>query len=301
MRFVHAILLCTLSVLFVACAIESSSGTPPTVPPSSGSFTPIVVPPTDTPLPPPPTPTTAPSATAAPTIAGETPSVAALITAVMVAIPGGPFTMGSDTGGADSKPAHSVDVPAFTIDKFEVTNSDFKKFVDASGYKTDAEKSGDKAWSAYAVGKDNHPVVKVSWNDASAFCKWAGERLPTEAEWEKAARGTDGRAYPWGNDWDPKKANVKEAGLRGTTAVGSYPAGASSFGVMDMGGNVWEWTASVAEHYAGNTTPSKLYGSSLYIVRGGGWFDVKEQVAAYYRNSAVPATANDDLGFRCAK
>ncbi len=301
MRLVHAILLCMLSILFVACAIESPSGATPTVAQPTQVFTPIVIQPTDTPLPAPPTPTTAPTSTPAPTQAGETPSPVDLITAQMIEIPGGALMMGSDKGGPDSKPAHSVDVPTFSIDKFEVTNSDFKKFADATGYKTDAEKSGDKPWSAYAAGKDNHPVVKVSWNDAGAFCKWAGERLPTEAEWEKAARGTDGRTYPWGNDWDPKKANVKEAGIRGTTAVGSYPAGASPFGVEDMGGNVWEWTASVAEHYPGNSTASKLYGANLYIVRGGGWFDVKEQVASYYRNSAVPTTANDDLGFRCAK
>jgi formylglycine-generating enzyme required for sulfatase activity len=264
-------------------------------------FTPLVVAFTPTPLSPPPTPTSAPIPTAAPTQPGETPSPVSLSTAQMVDIPGGSFTMGSDNGGPDSKPAHPVDVPAFQIDKFEVTNSDFKAFVDATGYKTDAEKTGDKPWSAYAEGKDNNPVVKVSWNDASAFCKWAGERLPTEAEWEKAARGTDGRTYPWGNAWDPKKVNGKDSGIRGTTVVGSYPEGASPFGVEDMGGNVWEWTSSVADHYPGNTTASKLYGSKLYIIRGGGWFDVKDQIASYYRNSAVPGTANDDLGFRCAR
>ena len=301
MRIFKAIALCTFSALFVACAIESTSNATPTVLQTSVPFTPIVVQSTDTPLPAPPTPTSAPTATAAPTEPGKTPSGADLITIEMMDISGGPFTMGSDSGGPDSKPAHQVDVPTFKIDKFEVTNTDFKKFVDASGYKTDAEKSGDKSWSAFGQGKDNHPVVKVSWNDATAFCKWASKRLPTEAEWEKAARGTDGRTYPWGSDWDPKKTNGKDSGLRGTTAVGSYPGGASASGVMDMGGNVWEWTVTVADHYPGNTTASKLYGTGLYIVRGGGWFDVKEQIAAYYRNSAVPTSANDDLGFRCAK
>jgi iron(II)-dependent oxidoreductase len=219
----------------------------------------------------------------------------------MVEVGAGPFTMGSDKGSPEAAPAHSVDVPAFKIDKFEVTNADFAKFVAATGYKTDAEKSGDKAWSAFAQGKDNHPVVKVTWNDATAFCTWAGKRLPSEAEWEKAARGTDGRTYPWGSDWDPKKVNGKDSGLRGTTAVGSYPAGASAVGLMDLAGNVAEWTADVAKPYAGNTAASKLYGANLYIVRGGGWFDLKEQLAAYYRNSATVTTANDDLGFRCAR
>lgn len=209
--------------------------------------------------------------------------------------------MGSDTGGADSKPAHKVDVAAFSLDQFEVTNADFKKFADATAYKTDSEKAGDKSWDKFADGKDNHPVVKISWNDATAFCEWAGKRLPTEAEWEYAARGADSFAFPYGNDFDPKKQNGKESGIRGTTAVGSYPDGPSPFKVFDMAGNVWEWTGSKPAHYPGNTTNSKLYGDTLLILRGGGWFDVADQLASYFRNSAVPTTANDDLGFRCAK
>ncbi len=297
MRLIRVLSFLVLALL-VACAIESPSIDTPAAQQPTEAFTPIALQPTNTPVPPPPTPTAAPSPTPAP--AGATAPPASIDTE-MVDVPGGKFTMGSDAGGPDSKPAHQVDVAAFKLDKFEVTNADFKKFVDATGYQTDAEKSGDKAWTAFAAGKDNHPVVKVSWNDATAFCKWAGKRLPTEAEWEKAARGDDGRTYPWGNDWDPKKANVKDSGLRGTTAVGSFPTGASALGAMDMAGNVWEWTADVAKPYEGNTTASKLYGPNLYIIRGGGWFDAKEQVASYFRNSAVPTTANDDLGFRCAK
>lgn len=291
---------CIIMIGIVACG--GGNAVPNTVPAPTEVFTPLVVSFTPTPQPPPPTPTSAPTAippTAAPGVtASPVPAAPAVQT---VDVPAGSFTMGSDTGGPDSKPAHKVDVPAFQMDKFEVTNSAFKAFVDATSYKTDAEKTGDKPWSAYAAGKDNHPVVKVSWNDATAYCKWAGERLPTEAEWEKAARGTDGRSYPWGNDWDPKKVNGKDSGIRGTTAVGSYPDGASQVGVMDMGGNVWEWTSTTADHYPGNTTQSKLYGKDQYVVRGGGWFDVKDQIASYYRNSATATTANDDLGFRCAR
>lgn len=302
--------LCFSVAMIALIACGGAPSTSNTVAAPTEVFTPLVTAFTPTPLPAPPTPTRVPSPTSVPTKAGETPvptkpgetpSPSILITSQMVNIPAGSFSMGSDADGPDAKPAHKVDVAAFQLDKFEVTNSDFKAFVDATGYKTDGEKSGDKPWSGYAEGKDNHPVVKVSWNDATAFCKWAGERLPTEGEWEFAARGTDGRAFPWGNDWDPKKTNGKESGIRGTTAVGSYPAGASPYGAEDMGGNVWEWTSSTAEHYPGNTTASKLYGTNVYIIRGGGWFDVKDQVAAYYRNSAVPTTANDDLGFRCAK
>lgn len=220
----------------------------------------------------------------------------------MVSIAGGIFTLGSDAGNADSKPPHQLAVGAFALDTFEVTNADFKTFADAAAYKTDAEKNGSPDnWLKYAVGKANHPVVKVSWNDANAFCKWAGKRLPTEVEWEFAARGPAGFAFPWGNEFDAAQANVKLSGLRGTTAVGSFLAGASPFGVQDMAGNVAEWTATVPEPYPGNATPSKLYGPNLYIVRGGGWFSPEEQVTTYYRNSNVPIAANDDLGFRCAK
>jgi len=156
----------------------------------------------------------------------------------MIAIPAGEFTMGSDL--EVERPPHPVSVAAFEIDKFEVTNEQFEKFVAETGYATEAEKAGDTSWRYWAKDKSNHPVVKVSWNDAVAFCEWAEKRLPTEAEWEKAARGTDGFTYPWGNDWDVNKVNAKESGYRGTTIVGSFPSGASPYGVMDMAGNVSE-------------------------------------------------------------
>jgi formylglycine-generating enzyme required for sulfatase activity len=198
----------------------------------------------------------------------------------MVAIPAGSFMMGSDAGNADSKPPHSVQVAAFELDEFEVTNADFRKFIEATGYTTDSEKAGDKTWDKFAEGKDNHPVVKVSWNDATAFCEWAGKRLPTEAEWEYAARGTENLAFPYGNTFNAANQNGKEAAIRGTTAVGSYPAGLSPFQVSDLAGNVWEWTASRPEKYPGNTSDSRLYGDTLYILRGGGWFDVQDQLAS---------------------
>lgn len=282
----------------------------PTIDPK---ITPLVSAATNTPLPPPPTPTPRPKPTDVPTKPPEpttagatvaptaTTAPAQLLTNEMVDIPAGSFTMGSDGGNADSKPPHPVDVKAFQIDKFEVPNTDFQAFVTATSYKTDAEKGGEKGWLGFAQGKENHPVVKVSWNDANAFCTWAGERLPTEVEWEYAARGKDAFAFPYGNTYDSKKQNGKDSGLRGTTAVGSYPTGASPFGVLDMAGNVAEWTSSKPEHYPGNTTNSKLYGDSLYILRGGGWFSIQDQLTSFYRNSAVPTTANDDLGFRCAK
>jgi eukaryotic-like serine/threonine-protein kinase len=295
--------LCLFAVLLLGCSLESDTGASPAPAETQApivAFTPIVLPTIASVLPPPP-PTQAPTPTAGPTQAGVTPPPQAAVNTEMVDIPAGAFTMGSDNGAPNAKPARKVDVPAFKIDKFLVINADFKKFADTTGYHTDSEKVKEDNWMNYTQGKDQHPVVKVSWNDATAFCKWAGKRLPTEAEWEKAARGTDGRTYPWGNDYDPKKANVKETGLRTTTAVGSFGAGASAYGVLDMAGNVWQWTADVAAAYPGGVQSDKLYGPNNRIVRGGGWFDVKEQVASYARNSNVVTAANDDLGFRCAK
>jgi formylglycine-generating enzyme required for sulfatase activity len=224
------------------------------------------------------------------------------VTDVMVDIPAGPFSMGTDRGNPDEQPAHEVDVPAFQMDKFEVTNADFAAFVEATGYQTDAEKRGaSRMWrDEYGDGKDNHPVVRASWNDALAYCSWLGKRLPTEAEWEKAARGPEGFRYPWGNDWDAAKVNGKESGLRGTTSVGSYPP--NGYGLFDMAGNVWEWTADWYQPYPGNSTPDQFYGEKFRVVRSGGWFEEGPQLVTYNRNAADPnTTANDDVGFRCAK
>ncbi|RME72056.1 MAG: formylglycine-generating enzyme family protein, partial [Chloroflexi bacterium] len=238
-----------------------------------------------------PTPTPQPEATAAEAVKPLT---------EMVEIPAGPFTMGRDDGPADEGPAHEVDLPAYYIEIFEVTNAQFAAFVEDTGYVTDAEKTGSSGWRAYTQGKESHPVVKVSWNDAAAYCEWAGRRLPTEAEWEKAARGPEGFLYPWGNEWDPARANVKEAGYRGTTPVGSFADGASPYGVFDMAGNVWEWTADWYQPYPGNTTPDEFYGEKFKVLRGGGWFDEADQVLATNRSSTSPEAANDDIGFRCA-
>jgi formylglycine-generating enzyme required for sulfatase activity len=280
-----------------------TSAAMPTAP--TATPTPLKVLPTPTPMPPPPTPTPIPTPTSIPTLVvveatkGPTPLP---VTDIMIEIPAGPFTMGSDTGKEDEAPAQTVEVPAFEIDKFEVTNADFAKFVEVTGYLTDAEQEGRaKNWQSAAEGKDNHPVVFVSWNDALAYCQWIGKRLPTEAEWEKAARGTDGRIYPWGDEWNPAKANVKETGLRGTAAVGSFGAGASPYGVEDMAGNVWEWTADWYEAYPGNTYQSDYFGQKFRVLRGGGWFETAESVRTTARNANSEIAANDDIGFRCAR
>ena len=327
-KLLLALLLIVLVFSLAACGGSSSqseqSGGGGEAAQSGGSgatATPIVLA-TPTPKPAPPTPTPKPSATPAPTpepkeeatqasdssatteeaTAEPTPEPMPALDVEMVMVPAGPFTMGSDSDDAEDAPAHSVDLPAFEIDKFEVTNDDFALFVDATGYQTASEGSGGQSWRKYAEGKGNHPVVKVTWNDASAFCEWAGKRLPTEEEWEKAARGDDGRAYPWGNDFDASKANVKDTGLRSTTAVGSFPDGASPYGAEDMGGNVWEWTATWFKAYPGGADDNPYYGERFRVTRGGAWFEEAPQVTVFNRNAADPnITANDDLGFRCVR
>lgn len=245
------------------------------------------------------TPTTEPTAT--PTAEPTEPS----LPEDMVTIPAGAFTMGQDGSKPKNGPAHKVELPAYDIDRFEVTNDDFSAFVQATGYKTYAEQNSSKNWKDAAEGKGNHPVVYVTWDDAKAFCEWAGKRLPSEAEWEKAARGEDGRTYPWGNDFVAENGNFYEGGIRGTTAVGSFHAGASPYGVEDMSGNVREWTADDFVAYPGaadNADP--FFGKDNKVNRGGGWFDGEdgELVTTYNRNAGPPATsANDDIGFRCAR
>ena len=306
-------LLSLFVLLTLAIGCKPSPATP-TAPPSPTPV-PIKVLPTPTPVPPPPTPTFTPvptatpvpteKATATPVKLTATPTKAApeKLEVPMVAIPAGEFIMGSDRG--IERPPHKVFVEAFEIDKFEVTNEQFARFVEETGYVTDAEKAGDSmTWRTYAEGKPKHPVVKVSWNDAVAFCKWAGKRLPTEAEWEKAARGTDGRIYPWGNEWDPAKANTKESGYRGTTIVGSFPDGASPYGVMDMAGNVAEWTSDwfkAYPGYPGGDSEAQYFGEKYRVIRGGGWFSDKDQVRTTARSCSSVTLANDDVGFRCAR
>jgi formylglycine-generating enzyme required for sulfatase activity len=277
--------------------------------------TPLPAPPTPTPIlptstPVPPTPTPEAQETQAATKEPETPAPtdtpapqAPAVTDIMVEIPAGPFTVGSDEGDPEDSPAREVDLPAFEIDRFEVTNADFAAFAQDTGYVTFAEEQGFSSWrDEWGIGEENHPVVMVTWDDAMAYCEWLGKRLPGEAEWEKAARGTDGRVFPWGNEWDPNRANVKERGLRGTAAVGSFGAGASPYGVDDMVGNVWEWTGDWYQPYPGNAVADPYYGEKFRVTRGGGWFDEEAQATAFNRNAADPTkTANDDLGFRCAR
>jgi formylglycine-generating enzyme required for sulfatase activity len=258
--------------------------------------------PTPTPIPPPPTPTPEPVPSATPAADVTTAPTKEITEVPMIAIPAGDFMMGNDAGDDDEKPAHTVFVDAFEIDQFEVTNEQFQAFFEETGYVSEAEQAGESYnWRAFAEGKPKHPVVLVTWNDAIAYCEWQGKRLPTEAEWEKAAKGTEGFVYPWGNEWAPDKANTEESGYRGTTIVGSFPAGASPYGVMDMAGNVSEWTSDWYEAYPGSTFRSSYFGKKYRVIRGGGWFTEAHLVRTTERSASSVDLRNDDVGFRCVR
>jgi serine/threonine-protein kinase len=229
----------------------------------------------------------------------------------MVLVPGGEFRIGRDDGGENEKPAHAATVKPFFIDLTEVTNEQYKKFVDATGHPAPPMWRGNQ----FPEGGNMAPVTDVTWEDANAYAKWAGDgkRLPTEEEWEFAARGTDGRIYPWGPEWIPNASNSKldEKDQRQLVLVGQFPKGASPFGVLDMAGNAWEWTASDFKEYPGGVrfNPPDGY-KNLKVIRGGSYDSLPKLVTATVRR-AWPATRDDwppgetpkyaQTGFRLAK
>ena len=247
-----------------------------------------------------PTPTPVPvesSPTAFPTRVPRTPTSAPSSKPNTVYIPGGAFTMGSDSGKEDETPEQEVTVSSYNIDLYPVTNAEYQEFVAATGHRLPRNwKDG-----TFPEGKGDHPVVWVSWHDAQAYAAWVGKRLPTEAEWEMAARGTDGRTYPWGNAFDSTKCNSSESGVRDTVPVGSYPDNASPFGVLDMAGNVWEWTADWYDAYRGSLYEFSRFGEEFRVLRGGSWYDGADLVRASSRNSAEPDFRFSTIGFRCAE
>jgi serine/threonine-protein kinase len=262
--------------------------------------------------------------------------------AEMVLVPAGEFVMGSEELGDDERPVHRVYLDDFWIDRYEVTNERFTRFVAATGYQTEAERRGwgwlwkGSEWEevkgadwrhprglhSSIEGKMDHPVVLVSWNDADAYCRWAGKHLPSEAQWEKAARGPStlrqpfdkaqdtaglgrGLRYAWGDEFDSAKANTKESKRDDTTPVGSFsPQGNSPYGASDMTGNVWEWVADWygSDYYsqAPLANPPGPATGAYKVLRGGSWsFD---QVYAHtsFRYNVKPDYTYDFTGFRCS-
>ena len=262
----------------------------------------------------------------------------------MAMIPAGEFLMGSPDDGVsfdDERPQRNVFIDSFRIDRHEVTNARYQQFVAATGHPAPShQKPGLTLWvhGIPLPGSERHPVVNVSWEDAVAYCRWQGKRLPTEAEWEKASRGAEGRRYPWGNDWDITRANSasywagrtvefkngeewkafwitgdgasisRERGLNGevlTLPVGSFPGGASPYGLLDMAGNASEWVQDWYEPYsylnAPLSNPQGPNGQLLKVVRGGSWLKPVRNLRASDRDYGYPADRASGIGFRCAK
>ena len=205
--------------------------------------------------------------------------------------------MGSDDLDRE-KPPHRVYLDAFSIDKYETTNALYARFMRATGRPAPRD-GNDSSFNA-----SSQPVVNVTWEDADAYCKWAGKRLPTEAQWEKAARGTDGRKYPWGEQWDASRANAENK-LGSTASVGSYASGTSPYGAYDMAGNVWEWVADwYAKHYyeqSPNRNPMGPDSGTTRVLRGGSWSSLPVNLRAAVRLGDTPGLRNISIGFRCAR
>jgi len=230
--------------------------------------------------------------------AGGPTGLAVMDTGEMVLVPEGEFIMGSKNGTEDEKPVHRVYLDEFYIDKYEVTNEQYTQCVEAGLCSPNGKYEG--------FTGPMQPVVGVGWNQASTYCSWAGKRLPTEAEWEKAARGTDGRSYPWGEGIDCSKANYMDCKLEITKPVGSYPLGASPYGAMDMAGNVWEWCADrYGEKYyrkSPSRNPKGPSSGEYRVIRGGSFDYHPMNLRVSYRNwKHSEFTGNEYGGFRCAK
>jgi formylglycine-generating enzyme required for sulfatase activity/predicted Ser/Thr protein kinase len=233
----------------------------------------------------------------------------------MILIPAGEFLMGSDPtkdkyAEEREQPQYTLYLPDYYLAKTPLTNTQYAAFVQATGYEQPELWKGGKP----PRGKEDHPVVNVSWNDAAAYCAWLSEVtgksyfLPSEAEWEKGARGSDGRIYPWGNQWDAERCNSKAGGQGVTTPVGAYPQGASPYGLLDMAGNVWEWTRSLQgqtqwepgfEHpYNLEDGWDNLKDSDFVVLRGGAFNGSRRLVRCAYRLRYLPLRFYWNIGFR---
>ena len=238
-----------------------------------------------------------------------------------ILIPAGPFIMGTSLARSDPQnhPQHTVTTPAYRIDKYLVTNAQYARFIAATGHRPPSDWKNGKI----PAGEELHPVTLVDWYDAAAYAKWAGKRLPTEAEYEKAGRSTDGRTWPWGNKMDPARLNTYY-NVGSATNVGAYPKGASPYGVMDLSGDVYEWMKNDFFPYPGTDAPPEMFKGKIAkavtakdqamkvvdlvpvdinykVLRGGSWKSDPFSTALYHRNYELPNMASDFIGFRCAE
>ena len=210
----------------------------------------------------------------------------------MVLVPGGTFEMGREGGDEFERPIHQVTVASFLLDRTEVTNLQYREYVVATGSLAPPH------WlnGTYRAGEEQFPVVNITWEEAREYAKWTGKRLPTEVEWEYAARGKDRRLYPWGDEWESDRANTERGAAGLPMAVGSFPNGASPFGLLDMCGNVWEWTLDDLTSYD-NPTASLGMGK---VIRGGAYDVPRTRATTTYRGVVPPANRYEKTGFRCA-
>jgi formylglycine-generating enzyme required for sulfatase activity len=214
-------------------------------------------------------------------------------------IPAGWFLMGEDSGRKSHQPQRRVYLDNYEIQVTEVTRGEFAAFIAATDYQAPGWMPGQPEEN------DQLPVVGVLWEDANAYCRWLGMRLPTEAEWEKAARGTDGRRYPWGDRWDSSKANTVESGNGNLQPVGSFPVGISPYGILDMSGNAAEWVSDYFDpdyySYAPDRNPPGPEVIMDRILRGGSFAGPVDYATTFFRDSSHSVKPNDRVGFRCAK
>jgi len=245
-------------------------------------------------------------------------------------VPAGEFIMGGE-GKYDGKPQHTLNLPySYKAAKYPITNAQYELFVEDKGYTTqrywtaagwawkEERKRTTAGYNRDPFNLANHPVVGVSWYEAVAYCRWLTEvmrgcgelaegwliRLPTEAEWEKASRGVDGRTYPWGEGFDAEKANGKATEVKSTNAVGIFPDGASPYGCHDMAGNVWEWCATnwgkpYPYQIENEWTEDYLTGEIPRNMRGGSWYDVSDDPRCAVRRGSFPFDDDLGMGFRC--
>jgi formylglycine-generating enzyme required for sulfatase activity len=284
---------------------------PPSTPTQTSSVTPTKVKPTLTRTPSPTvtaskTVTASPSVTASPTPTPDLSLIEDEHGIPMILIPEGPFVMGSDSDRLEFAPAHQVWLPNFYIDKYEVTNANYAACVDAGecappnipNSKTRPQYFGNPEF-------DDYPVIFVRWDSAETYCKWRGVRLPTEAEWEKAARGTDERLYPWGEQPpDCSRANYWPTGpcLGDTAEVGTHPRGVSPYGVHDLTGNVWEWVQDWYNAYpGGDPEADELFDGTHRVLRGGSFLNTATYLRSFVRKPFKPYMRGSSIGFRCAR
>jgi len=241
---------------------------------------------------------------------------------VMLLVPAGEYMMGSNNSASDAAPTHTVRLDAYYIDKYEITNESYAECVDAGACAPPKDVSSSTRADYYGNPEfDDFPVVNVDWYMAGNYCSWRGTSLPTEAQWEVAARGENGFIYPWGNSFECRNGNFDDEtrsddfvvpggpncdGYEDTSPVGNYLSGKSPFGLFDMAGNVWEWVNdSYLENYYttlgdGASNPMGPSGGQYQVVRGGSWGSNDQVTQSIYRGKYKPADFYDFLGFRCA-